>query len=146
MTILFALVLFLIQAGGRTTMHATGPFDVKTTPQAVANPGQPGSFLLDKQYHGTLEATSVGQMLGGGDLKSGIAGYVAMETVTGILDGRVGSFQLMHWGQMQPGHFVLKVEVVPGSGTGDLKGISGTMTIANDQGKHSYALDYTLPD
>jgi hypothetical protein len=127
-------------------MHASGPFDVKTTSQASTSPSQPGSFLLDKQYHGALEATSVGQMLGGGNLKAGIAGYVAMETVTGMLDGRVGSFQLMHWGQMQPGKLVLEVEVVPGSGTGDLMGIAGSMTITNDQGKHSYSFDYTLPD
>lgn len=127
-------------------MHAAGPFDVKTVPQAPASSGQPSSFLIEKHYHGALEANATGQMLSGGDPKAGNAGYVAIETVTGILDGHHGSFQFMHWGQMQPGKVVLKVEVVPGSGTDGLKGIAGTMTIANDQGKHSYAFDYTLPE
>jgi Protein of unknown function (DUF3224) len=46
---------------------------------------------------------------------------------------------------MHAGKFELRVEIVPGSGLGELSGISGALTIANNAGKHSYALDYTLP-
>ena len=40
----------------------------------------------------------------------------------------------------------MTVQVVPGSGTGGLKGIAGTFTIHIDKGQHSYDLDYTLPE
>jgi hypothetical protein len=39
----------------------------------------------------------------------------------------------------------MKVVVVPGSGTGELKGISGTFVITIAEGKHSYDLEYELP-
>lgn len=76
----------------------------------------------------------------------GSAGYVAMERVTGTLDGRRGSFVLQHSGTMSHGAFDLKVSIVPDSGTGKLAGIAGTMNIQiAPDGKHSYELDYTLP-
>jgi Protein of unknown function (DUF3224) len=45
---------------------------------------------------------------------------------------------------MQRGH--LNVTVVPDSGTGQLVGLAGTMEIKIADGKHSYDLEYTLPD
>lgn len=129
-------------------MHISGPFDVKTTPEtvSVANAAH-ARFSLDKQYHGALEGASVGEMLSGGDPKTGTAGYVALETFKGTLDGKKGSFQLMHWGTMRgPANFELRIEVVPGSGTGDLAGITGSMKIAfGPKGEHSYTFDYELP-
>lgn len=127
--------------------HAEGSFDVKTTPQ------QPGASLeptiarydLDKQYHGDLEAASKGEMLASGNPASGDAGYVAIERVTGALQGRTGSFALQHSGTLQNGQPHLIVFVVPGSGTGDLAGISGALTITIADGAHSYKLDYSLP-
>jgi hypothetical protein len=100
---------------------------------------------IDKQIHGGLEATTKGEMIAGGDLKTGNAGYVAMEVVTGVLDGRHGSFALQHAATMTGGAPDLKVIVTPGSGTGELVGIAGTFTIIIESGKHSYAFDYTLP-
>jgi hypothetical protein len=132
------------------TLHAAGAFDAKTTPLpaddvtggAGANIGR---YALDKQYHGDLEATAKGEMLGAGDPSKGTAGYVAMERVTGTLHGRSGSFALQHSGTMEQGKFQLTVTVVPGSGTGGFAGIAGTMTIVITNGKHSYTFDYTLP-
>ena len=40
----------------------------------------------------------------------------------------------------------MQVIVVPGSGTGELKGIAGTFTIKIENGQHFYDLDYTLPE
>src|SRR5947209_14140976 len=83
------------------TMHASGPFDVKLTPQPAdekTNDPLMGRMIIDKHYHGELEATSTGQMLAGGDFKSGSAGYVAMEKVSGTLQGRAGTFMLQHSG------------------------------------------------
>jgi len=128
--------------------HAEGSFDVKMTPLAADDAlagTQIARFSLDKQYHGDLEATAKGLMLSAGDPKSGNAGYVAVEQVTGTLEGHSGSFALQHAGTMHGGSFKLTVEVVPGSGTGELAGIGGTLTIIIAAGKHSYTFDYTLP-
>jgi hypothetical protein len=130
------------------TRHAEGSFDVKMTPLAtddVLAGTEIGRFSLVKQYHGDLEATAKGLMLSAGDPKSGNAGYVAIEQVTGTLGGHTGSFALQHFGAMQGGSFKLTVEVVPGSGTGELAGIGGTLTIIIVAGKHSYTFDYMLP-
>jgi hypothetical protein len=130
------------------TRHAEGTFDVKTTPLAAddATTGTSiGRYALDKQFHGDLDATSKGEMLGAGDPAKGSAGYVAIEHVTGTLQGHTGSFALQHIGTMDSAGFKLAVAVVPGSGTGELAGIGGTLTITNVAGKHSYTFDYTLP-
>jgi hypothetical protein len=129
-------------------MHAEGTFDVKNAPltadDALAGTAI-GRYSLDKQFHGDIEATSKGEMLGAGNPATGTAGYVAIEQVTGALNGRTGSFALQHFGTMVDNKFELVVKVVPGSGSGDLLGISGTMTIKIVGGKHSYQMDYTLP-
>ena len=130
------------------TRHAEGTFDVKTTPlaadEALAGT-QVARYSLVKQYHGDLDATSKGEMLGAGDLAKGNAGYVAIEQVNGTLSGHAGSFALQHVGAMESGKYKLSVMVVPGSGTGELAGIAGTLTITAAAGKHSYTFDYTLP-
>ena len=124
-------------------MQATGSFEVKMTPDQGSERSY-GRMTMSKQYHGALEATAVGEMLSGGDPKAGTAGYVAIETVTGSLDRKAGTFQLMQWGTMADGKRELKVGVVPGSGTGALAGISGTMTIEIADGKHTYRLEYAV--
>lgn len=132
----------------RVSMHAEGTFDVKNSPLPVDDALAGTAVLrygLDKQFHGDLEAASKGEMLGAGNPAAGTAGYVAIEYVTGTLQGRKGSFALQHFGTMGDGKFDLKVLVVPGSGTGDFTGISGTMEIIIAAGKHSYKFDYTLP-
>ena len=127
--------------------HASGTFEVKLTPQAPDADGEPsvGRMSLDKQFHGDLEGTSKGQMLAVRSDVEGSAGYVAMERVTGTLAGKTGSFALQHYGIMNRGAPSLTISVVPDSGTGELAGIAGTMTINIEDGKHFYALDYTLP-
>jgi hypothetical protein len=131
-----------------TTMHAAGPFDVKITPQND-NSGDPllNRMTLEKQYHDDLAATGTGQMLTAGTEVKGSGAYVAIERVTGTLKGRSGTFVLQHTGTMaQDAPPQLTIVVVPDSGTGQLKGLTGKMTIiiAAD-GKHSYDLEYTLP-
>jgi hypothetical protein len=128
--------------------HAAGTFDVKLTPQ-TDDKGDPalGRMTIDKQFHGDLEATSKGQMLTGMTEVKGSAGYVAIEKVTGTLKGRSGSFILQHTGIMNRNVPQLTITVVPDSGTGQLTGLAGTVTIkiAVD-GKHSYEFEYTLPE
>jgi hypothetical protein len=128
-------------------MQATGPFDVKLAPQPPA-PGIESANLgrqtIDKQFHGDLEATSLGEMIAAMGGVQGSAGYVAMERVTGVLHGKRGTFVLQHTGIMDRGAPSLVITVVPDSGTDALTGLTGTMTIQIEQGKHSYVLDYDL--
>jgi len=127
---------------------ASGTFEVKTTPQApdAADSSGIGRLLLDKIFKGDLEATSKGQMLGMGTAVEGSAGYVAMEQVSGSLNGSEGTFALQHSGKMTRGTPELYVSVVPDSGTAALAGLSGKMQIIIADGKHSYEFDYTLAD
>ena len=77
----------------------------------------------------------------------GSAGYVAIERVTGSLDGRTGAFTLQHSGTMTRGVPELSVTVVPDSGTGQLAGLSGKMAIRIEEGgKHFYDFDYSLAE
>jgi hypothetical protein len=136
------------QTSKETTMiHATGTFEVKMTPQA-ADADQDvslGRMLISKQIHGDIEGTSQGQMLTAGTAVKGSAGYVAIEKITGKLNGRSGSFMLQHSGTMTQGAPHLVITVVPDSGTDQLVGITGTMNIDKTDGKHSYQFDYSLP-
>jgi len=127
-------------------MTARGTFEVKVHPQAADDSaGGPFSRLfLDKQFHGDLEASSKGQMLGAGTAVEGSAGYVALELVSGTLNGRRGSFIFQHIGSMSKGVPTMNVTVVPDSGTDQLTGLAGTMTIIIAGGKHSYEVEYTL--
>ena len=126
--------------------HAHGTFTVKVTPLTPAPAEGLGRFGIDKEIHGDLEATTKGEMYTGGDFKTGAAGYVAIEMVTGTLVGKHGSFALQHMASVDASGQKMQVFVIPGSGTGDLKGIAGTFTIIIADGKHSYDLDYTLPE
>lgn len=125
---------------------ARGTFDVKVTqqPQDDSAGGPFGRLFLDKQFHGDLKAASKGQMLAAGTAVEGSGAYVAFEQVTGMLNGKRGSFILQHKGTMRKGVYLMHVTVVPDSGTDELAGIDGAMTIIIEGGKHSYEFEYTL--
>jgi hypothetical protein len=120
--------------------RASGTFEVKLAPVA------PGRMSIDKQFHGDLEATSTGEMLIAATEVKGSAGYVAIERVTGKLHGRAGAFTLQHSGTMTRGVQQQSVTVVSDSGTGQLVGLAGKMTIKIADGKHFYDFEYTLAE
>jgi Protein of unknown function (DUF3224) len=129
------------------TMRATGTFDVKLNPLDTydkADDSPMRRMSIDKQFHGDLEATSKGEMLSAGTAVKTSAGYVAIERVSGTLNGHKGTFVLQHNGIMNRGTPQLTVTVVPDSGTGELVGLSGTMTIIIEGGKHSYEFEYSI--
>ena len=105
-----------------------------------------GRMLLDKHYQGALEAHGAGQMLATHGSVAGSAAYVALETVTGSLQGREGSFALVHHGEMDRGQPTLVIGVVPDSGTGALTGLAGSMRIRVEGHQHFYDFDFSLPD
>jgi Protein of unknown function (DUF3224) len=128
--------------------HATGRFEVKLNPQAPEDKAE-GSTLarmsIDKKFHGDLEAAAKGEMLTAGTDVKGSAGYVAIERVTGTLNGRSGSFVLQHSGTLTRSAPQQNITVVPDSGSGQLIGLTGKMTVTIADGKHSYDFEYTLP-
>lgn len=136
-----------VHQGALMITHAIGTFEVKLTPQAPEDKDDPwlARMSLDKQFHGDIEGVSKGQMLAAGSgAKGSSGGYVAIERVTGTLQHRSGTFVLQHTGTMTGGTPELSITVVPGSGTGQLAGLSGKMNIKIAGGKHSYEFDYTL--
>jgi hypothetical protein len=129
-------------------MHASGSFEVKLAPQEPYNKSDStlGRMSIDKQFHGPLEAISKGEMLSASTNVKGSAGYVAIERVTGTLNGKNGSFALQHYATMTRGAPQLTITVVPDSGTGELEGLSGKMNIRIENGKHFYDFDYALEE
>ena len=127
--------------------HASGTFEVRLTPQSDQADDQTlGRMTIDKQWQGDLAGTSKGEMLTAGTAVNGSAGYVAIETMTGTLNGRKGTFILQHNGIMSRGEGQLTIIVVPDSGTDQLAGLAGKMTIKIENGKHFYDFEYTLAD
>lgn len=129
------------------TQQAKGKFDVSLN--AEANDGMPagtalGRLSIDKQFHGDLQASSKGTMLSARTQIADSAGYVAIERVTGTLHGLQGSFVLQHNGTMQRGVQHLTIHVVPDSGTEELAGLAGDMTINIVDGTHFYEFEYSL--
>jgi Protein of unknown function (DUF3224) len=132
------------------TSRATGTFDVTLTPQSTDDAAD-GAILarlsIDKRFHGDLEGGSTGEMLSAaGKAVKTSAGYVAIERVSGTLNGLAGSFVLQHTGTMNRGAPQLSVTVVPDSATGDLTGLTGHMSITITDGKHYYDFEYSLAD
>jgi hypothetical protein len=127
--------------------RATGSFEVSL--QSLPNTEvtadlQFGRMLLNKKFSGDLTATARGQMLTAMTSVKGSAGYVAIDHVTGDLDGRKGSFVLQHSGSMNRGVPTLSIMVVPDTGTGELAGLSGTLSINIIDGRHFYDFIYSL--
>lgn len=129
-------------------MKIKGPFDVDLKPidsyAAGSNGNALGRMSIDKTFHGELAGTSQGEMLTAMTAVKGSAGYVAIEQVIGELSGKKGGFVLQHFGIMGANEERLLLEIVPDSGTDELKGITGKMEIIREDGKHFYELDYQL--
>jgi hypothetical protein len=129
------------------TSHAQGMFEVKIAPLAIGDDAAGadlGRMSIDKRFHGDLDASSRGEMLTAGTAVKTSAAYVAVERVTGTLHGRRGTFALQHTGVMTRGEGRLVITVVPDSGTDQLAGLSGTMSITITGRDHAYGFDYTL--
>ena len=127
------------------TNQASGTFEVEMSPQEADM--SVGRMAIDKQFQGDLVGTSKGQMLmASSESIKNSAGYVAIEKVTGTLNGRRGSFYLQHNGVMTRGVGELTITVIPDSGTDQLAGLRGKMNIIIAEGKHSYEFEYTLAE
>ena len=124
---------------------ARGAFDVTMNPAPAELEGAVSRFEFSKVFRGDLQGTGAGVMLSAGDPQVGAAGYVAIETVRGQLGDRQGGFALQQLGSMHAGSQELRYQVVPGSGSDELAGITGTLQLDIDEdGTHRYELEYDL--
>ncbi len=129
--------------------RVSGSFDVTMIPQEPSEATKEaaiGRMALEKRYHGELDAVGRGEMLAVHGSVDGSAGYVAIERVNGRLQGRAGGFALQHNGIMNRGEPNLSVVVVPDSGSGELVGLSGRMSLSNNGGEHTYEFEFDLPE
>lgn len=134
--------------GNRMSAIARGSFTVEMKPQVepAAEAGVTlGRMSFDKRFEGDLVATGRGEMLTALTSIKGSAGYVALERVTGTLQGRTGSFVFQHSGTMDRTAQHLSISVVPDSGTGELAGIAGIFRLSIVAGTHFYEFEYSLP-
>lgn len=128
-------------------LHASGTFDVDLLPRTLEGDSQEqglGALSIDKRFQGDLEGSSVGEMLSFRSQVEGSAGYVAIEHVTGTLGDRSGTFVLQHSSFMNRGAPTQSIVVVPDSGTGELEGLEGELTITVTEGQHLYDFDYVI--
>lgn len=129
------------------TAHGTFDVTLNALPQEpVGDQPSLGRMSIDKRFAGDLDATSRGEMLTAQTGVEGSAVYVALERVSGTLQGRRGSFVLQHSGVMVRGQSMLTITIVPDSGTGELEGIAGRLAVTIDGNAHSYDLTYTFGD
>lgn len=129
-------------------INAEGEFQVELKPIDSHAEGVNGNTLgrmsILKRYSGSMQGESSGEMLTALSQIKGSAGYVAVEQFIGELDGKQGTFVMQHYGLMDNGHESLVVDIVPDTGTGDLTGIRGKLTILVENGEHFYQLDYEM--
>ena len=127
---------------GVNQMHVNGTFEITMEPQADEQ-APVGRIIITKQYSGPVSGAGVGQMISKRQ-DNGVAIYFAIEEFSGSVDGKVGGFTLVHKGFMNANRQTLEIEILEGSGTGELKTISGALDITQTNGQHEYQLNYEL--
>ena len=123
-------------------MSAKGTFEVDLQPQADAD-SPAGRMIINKTYTGDMIGSGKGQMISK-STEDGTAVYYAVEEFSGSVNGRNGAFTLIHKGQMGKETQALDVEILDGSGSGELKNICGSLAINQDSNGHTYELMYKL--
>lgn len=121
-------------------MIAKGAFEVDLQPQADAD-APAGRMIIDKVYSGDVIGTGKGQMISK-RTESGAAAYFAVEEFVGSVKGKNGAFTLLHNGYMSKDSQTLRIEVLQGSGSGELENIGGSMTIVQGSDGHTYELEF----
>jgi hypothetical protein len=107
---------------------------------------------LPKLTRATVTKTFAGDIAGEGHLEylmmyrsDGSAAFVGLERVVGHVGGRPGSFVLQRTGVFEDGVAKESFSVIPGSGTGELRGLRGEGTSAVGHGtEHPLTLSYEL--
>jgi hypothetical protein len=103
-----------------------------------------GRIHIERSFQGDLEGEATAELLTA-TAENGAAVYLALDRISGRLEGREGSFVLHHRGILSADGAEIDGAIVPGSGTGELKGITGQGAITVDEdGTHRLTLEYEL--
>lgn len=121
-------------------MLAKGYFDVTLTAQEDLE-APAGRMLIEKTYHGEMTGTGRGQMISK-RTEDGLSLYFAIEEFQGQINGKTGGVTFVHKGVMDKQSEALKIEILGGSATGELKGMTGEMSLNIDDGRHFYVLNF----
>jgi uncharacterized protein DUF3224 len=127
-------------------MHASGHIDVKTYEPQPYEETEEGPNLVEihvsETFSGDIEGEGVVRFLQA-VREDGSASFVGIERVTGSLGGRKGSFLLQDTGTLEGNTVNGTWFVIPGSGTGELRGLRGEGGFTAELGRSaSIALDY----
>ena len=129
-------------------METNAKFKITGWDEVPFDESEDGSKLtrahITRSFHGDL--TGAGNLMYVmSHLSSGVASFTGYEKVEGSLHGRTGGFVLSHTGSFDGGMATADYEVVPGSGTGELAGLSGSGSYsAGSTEEHDMTLEYDL--
>jgi Protein of unknown function (DUF3224) len=127
---------------------ANGTFEVKNWEEKPYNEMEG----VAKLTHATVTQDYQGDIQGEGTLDylmiyttESAASFVGLERVVGRIGDRSGTFVIQHTGTFADGVASANYSVVPGSGTGDLKGLRGEGSYSTGHVQpHPFALDYSF--
>ncbi|HEY6854411.1 MAG TPA: DUF3224 domain-containing protein [Gemmatimonadales bacterium] len=108
---------------------------------------------VPKMTRASVTKTFTGDLAGDGQVEylmmyrsDGSATFVGLERFVGRVGARTGSFVLQRTGVFEDGQAKESYSVVPGSGTGQLRGLRGEGTSSVGHGaEHPFTLSYELP-
>ena len=128
-------------------MHAKATFKIVSWDEEPFDEPECGSKLtrahVKKSFEGDLSGT--GNLMYVMTYLDGGASFSGFEKVAGSLGGRTGTFVLRHTGSYNGEKATTECEVVPGSGTDELAGLSGTGRFsAGHAEEHEMTLDYEV--
>jgi hypothetical protein len=125
--------------------HATGTFELKSWDEKPVSEGaglpKMTRAIVSKTFAGEIEGTSTLEYLMT-YRDDGSASFVGMERIVGRVGGKSGSFVLQHSGVFEAGVAKSTCPIVPGSGTGELRGIRGEAHYAATHTSRPITLDY----
>jgi hypothetical protein len=127
---------------------ANARFAIKGWDEKPYNEGQD----LPKLSRASVNKTYSGDITGEGQVEylmmyrsDGTATFVGLERIVGRIGGKSGSFVLQRTGVFEGGQAKESYSVIPGSATGELRGIVGEGRSAVGHGmEHPFTLDYEL--
>ena len=107
---------------------------------------------LPKMTRASVTKTFTGDIEGEGQVEyvmmyraDGSAAFVGLERITGSIAGRSGSFVLQRTGLFEEGQAKESYLVVPGSATGQLRGLRGDGRSSVGHGmEHPFTLEYEM--
>jgi uncharacterized protein DUF3224 len=129
--------------------RATARFAIKSWDEKPYSEGPD----LPKLTRATVTKAFTGDIAGEGNVEylmmyrsDGSATFLGLERISGQIGGKTGSFVLQRIGVFEGGQAKESYSVVPGSATGDLRGLVGSGTSSVGHGmEHPFVLDYDLP-